>query len=699
MNLNTPIKEISGIGKAISSRLKKININKINDIIFHFPFRYKDFTKTTKIKDIIANTETNIIGYIELIQNKRSKTKKMSITEALISDGSGEIKVIWFNQPFITKNIKVGDKISLSGKIKNNFGENTMMSPNYEKIFSNNNTINTQGLIPQYHTTEKLTQKQIRTLINQVISLIKNIDDWMPIEIKKKLNLINLNDALTQIHFPKNTQSIKLAKNRLAFDELFLLQLKSQLIKKDIKSKKSQKINFKQKETKDFVNSLPFKLTNTQKKSTWEILQDMEKNKPMSRLLEGDVGSGKTLVAVIAMLNTSLNKKFTQSVLMVPTEILAEQHFNSISQILKKVKCSMNIKIGLLTKNKQKINFKSKIFEKSKKKELSNFITKKCKIIIGTHSIIQDKIKFKNLALVIIDEQHRFGVEQRKTLMKKSGNLKTTPHLLSMTATPIPRTLALALFGELDISIINELPTDRKKIITKVVPKEKRQDAYNFISEEINKKKQIFVICPLVDPSDKLELKSVSEEYQRLKHKIFPKKKIQMIHGKLKSKEKETIMQDFMDRKFDILVSTSVVEVGVDIPNATVIIIEGAERFGLAQLHQFRGRVGRNNFQSYCLLFTTTSDKEQSQRLKAMEKFNNGFELAKIDLKLRGSGDFYGTAQKGFPELKIANLLDYNLMNQAKIEAEKLINKDSNLKNYPILKEKYKNWKDKIHLE
>lgn len=695
MNLDTSIKEISGIGKAIGSRLKKINIIKVSDIIFHFPFRYEDFTETTAIKNVIADTEVNIIAYVELIQNKRSRAKRMSIIEALVSDGTGEIKVVWFNQPFIVRNLKIGDKVSLSGKIKNNFGENTMMSPSYEKVFDGNRIINTKGLIPQYHSTEKLTQKQIRTLVNKVIFLAKDVKDWMPTRIKKNLGLIDLNNALTQIHFPKNKQLIALAETRLAFDELFLLQLKSQLIKQELKTKTSQKIKFRQKDTKFFVDNLPFKLTDAQKKSAWQILQDIEKGMPMSRLLEGDVGSGKTLVAVIAMLNTALNKKFIQSVLMVPTEILAEQHFNSISKVLKKYK----IKIGLVTKDKQKINFKSKIFDEKKKKEKSNFITKECHIIIGTHSIIQDSIEFKNLALVIIDEQHRFGVEQRQTLIKKSGDIKTTPHLLSMTATPIPRTLALAFFGDLDISIIDEIPANRKVIITKVVPKEKRKDAYDFIAKEIDKKRQIFVVCPLIDSSDKLELKSAQEEYVLLKNKVFPKRRVEMIHGRLKSKEKEQIMQDFIDGKFDILVSTSVIEVGVDIPNATVMVIEGAERFGLAQLHQFRGRVGRDKFQSYCLLFASDSDKEKISRLRAMENYSDGFELAKIDLKLRGSGDFYGTEQKGFPELKMANLLDYDLMNQAKGEAEKIVAEDLELKNYPVLKEKYQKWRDAIHLE
>ena len=686
LKLNTEIIKIAGVGQTAAKRLEKLELKNLEDLLYHFPFRYDDFSKKTKINDLKANMQANIVGQIELIQNKRSARKRMNITEALISDQSGQIKVIWFNQPFITKNLKPGDNVSLAGKVELDFSGFTMKSPVYEKIVLGQ-TIHTQGIIPNYSLTSNITQKQIRFLIAKALKQSEKPEDWLPENIIKNQKLLFLSEAIEKIHFPKNQDDINLARRRIAFNELFLIQLQSQSVKYELKSALAAKLKFKEKEIKDFVASLPFQLTGSQKKSAWEILQDLKKDKPMARMLEGDVGSGKTIVALMALLTASLNK--TQSVLMAPTEILAKQHFASIGKLLAK----QNINICLLTNSEQKTNFsfpqeksktknKQKIFELIKKDEIN--------IIIGTHALIQEKLKFNNLALAIIDEQHRFGVEQRKILIEKSRNNKNNNfqlHLLSMTATPIPRSLALTIYGDLDISIINEMPPGRKTIITRVVAEKNREKAYEFIKKLISKKQQIFVICPLIDESDKLGVKSVKKEYEKLDKKIFPKLKIGLLHGRVKPKEKDKIMADFLANKINILVSTSVVEVGVDIPNASVMMIEGADRFGLAQLHQFRGRVGRGKHQSYCLLFTDSNSSKTLNRLGAMTKYTDGFSLAKIDLQHRGPGEVYGTAQKGFPELKVASLFDYELIKAAKHEAENIF-KNSGLNKFVKLKEK-----------
>ena len=696
LTLTSSIKEINKVGIATARQLKNINIEIVEDLLHYYPFRYDDFSAVANINSLKAGINANIVGHIELIQNKRSPRKKMNITEALISDSTGSVKAIWFNQPFISRSLRAGDKVSFSGKVDEDYSGAYLKSPNYEKIGENKGA-HTQGLVPNYHLTSGLTQKQLRFLMAQIINISERLVDWMPSEIKNNLALFDLKDAIKNIHFPQNKESLNKARKRLSFDELFLIQLRSQLIKQEFLEYKADPIKFLEKETKEFVKNLPFELTNDQKIAAWKILQGIEQKKPMSRLLEGDVGSGKTIVAVIAMLNTAFNKK--QSVLMVPTEILAKQHFNSICSLLKKT----GIKIGIITNSEKKLNYK----QDSKKDKVidSSFITQNSDIIIGTHALIQKNINFKNLSLAIIDEQHRFGVHQRKKLIEESDNKTTSPHLLSMTATPIPRSLALALYGDLDISIIREMPKGRKQIITQIIAETDRVACYQFIKEQIKEGRQVFVICPLIDVSDKLGVKSVKEEFEKLNNIIFKDLKIAMLHGRMKSQEKEEIMSAFADpntapdKKIDILVSTSVVEVGVDIPNASIIIIEGADRFGLAQLHQFRGRVGRGEHQSHCFLFSESNSQKTLDRLNALVSSNDGLALAQSDLKLRGPGEVYGTMQKGFLELKLASIFDYKLMRYAKDEISKLFNADSKLKKWPSLKEKVDEIQGEIHLE
>jgi ATP-dependent DNA helicase RecG len=699
MKLSSPLTQLKGVGDSLAKRLNLLGLNQTEDLLWYFPYRYEDFTHSTKIKDLLPDTAANVIGQIELIENRRAHHRKMYVTEALINDGTETLKVIWFNQPFIGKTLHVGDTVSLAGKAEDQ-GVLTMISPVYEKV-SSSALIHTAGLIPIYHRTEKISEKQLRFLISQVIDLSKNLPDPLPSETIEKLKLLPLSEAIKLIHFPKKWEDVEAARRRLAFDELFLLQLKSQLIKKERDKATAEVINFKEKDTKDFVDSLPFKLTDDQRQAAWTILGDLGQKKPMARLLNGDVGSGKTVVAIIALLNVALNNK--QGVLMAPTEILAQQHFNTISEML----ADLPLRIALLTNSYRLLNNTKSPANSAlpeKKSGARAAILKMIKageidIIIGTHALIQEEVKFKNLALAVIDEQHRFGVGQRKELMQKSGHQDLTPHLLSMTATPIPRSLALAIFGDLDISVIKQMPVGRQPIMTKIVPEEKRADAYNFIRQQINAGRQAFVVCPLIEESDLGGVKSVKEEFAKLDRAVFPEIKMAALHGKMKAKDKEEIMRGFLNNENKILVSTSVIEVGVDIPNATIMMIEGADRFGLAQLHQFRGRVGRGGSQSYCFLFPSSYNPHTNERLAALEKTNDGFALAQIDLKQRGSGEIFGTAQSGFPELKIATLWDYELMQQAQTEAIALLAADPEFKKSPALKQEMDIFEEKIHLE
>jgi len=685
--LNTPIENLTRVGKTTASRLKKLGIFTVLDLLYYFPFRYDDFSQLVKIKELVPNQIVSIKGKIILINNRRSHRKRMVITEALIEDGTGTIKVIWFNQPFLTKNLKVGDEIFLSGKVEfDNLGLQ-FISPAYEKI-TGQESLNTAKIVPVYPLTSNLTQKQLRFLINMALQSVKLIPEWLPADILAKQKLISLGLALKQVHFPKDFTNLEKARSRLKFDELFLIALQNQLLRQYLFQNSAPQIKFKEKEIKKFVNNLDFQLTADQKKAAWQILLDLEQVKPMNRLLEGDVGSGKTIVAALAILNVALNSY--QAVLMAPTEILAKQHYNSLIKFFKNFK----IKIALLTHSEKILNQEENL---SKIEVLDKIKNGEIDLIIGTHALIQDEVEYKNLGLIIVDEQHRFGVEQRKKIKDKNKGQKL-PHFLSMTATPIPRSLALILYGGLDLSMIKEMPKGRKKIITRLISEQNRFKAYQFIRQEIKSGRQVFVICPLIDPSDKLGVKSVTEEFKKLDKEVFPDLKIGLLHGKLKAKEKEGIMKEFKANKIKILVSTSVIEVGIDIPNATIMMIEGAERFGLAQLHQFRGRVGRGEYQSYCFLFTANGAPKTLERLEALVKSNDGFALAEYDLQFRGPGEVYGTRQSGLPDLQIATLNDLELINLTKQEAKEFL-ENNNLADFPLLKARLEEVKMTNHLE
>jgi ATP-dependent DNA helicase RecG len=645
----------------------------------------------------------------------------MSVVEVVVeTQDSTLLKAVWFNQPFILETLKEGTHVRLSGKLTLDKKKFCMSSPAWEK--SSREMTNTGRLIPVYGETKGITSKWIRWQIKTLLPLAKNIPDALSDEIRKKYNLYDLSTALGQIHFPDNQEKLIRAQKRFAFQEMFLMQLKTIQTRKNWEGKKSFDISFDEKLIQEFVKKLPFKLTNAQRKATFEILKDLERPHPMNRLLNGDVGSGKTIVAASSILQ-SVSAGY-QVALMAPTEVLARQHFESFCEIFK----NYDFEIALLTSSYKLVCCHPELVLESKKKMLKqvqhdkreDLLKKisngKINLVVGTHALIQKDVAFNNLALVIIDEQHRFGVSQRAALQNEidinDGNDKTIPHLLTMTATPIPRTLAIAFFGSLDLSVLDEMPKNRKSIITKVIPPSGREKIYEFIRSEIKKGRQIFVILPLIEESlseSMIDVKAVKAEHERLSRDIFPNFKLGLLHGKLKTKEKEDVMEKFKNREFNILISTSVVEVGIDIPNATVMMIENSERFGLTQLHQFRGRVGRGSEQSYCFLFTkensiltpvsTSASTSIPKRLKIMEKTNDGFKISEHDLLLRGPGQFFGKLQSGIPDIAMEHLSNVKLIKFASAEAKNLLATDPKLKKHPELQDALQKFCDNVHLE
>lgn len=691
MKLTHPVTSLNRVGAVLARRLTYLNIETIEDLLMYFPFRYEDFREVAAIDSLVGGETVTIKGTIELINNRRSSRRRKMITEAVISDGTEQLRVVWFGQPFIAKTLKVGDEVYLSGKIKDdNFGMQ-MVSPSYERVKIETST-HTARIVPMYHLTAGLTQKQVRHLVKQAIDHIEELTiiDWLPEEILKKTKLVDLKTAITQIHFPDSDKDRRNAESRLKFDELFIMQLRAEMIRQSIKTAKADSVEFKETEIRKFVDALPFELTKDQKISAWEIFQDIEKSVPMNRLLEGDVGSGKTVVAAMVMYLVVLNNM--QSAIMAPTEILAVQHFESLTKLY-----GSTIRVGLLTRSECKLlnlEFTEKT-KKGKREELIEMInTGKIDVLVGTHAILTDKINFKSLALVIVDEQHRFGVEQRKKIRNQSGKKNTTPHFLSMTATPIPRSFALTMYGDLDISIIKQMPAGRKVIKTRLVQPNSRSAAYDFIQDQIKEGRQAFVICPLIEDTKDTEKKSVLQEYKKLSEEIFPNLNVSFLHGKMKARDKDATMNAFAAGEIDILVSTSVVEVGVNIPNASVMMIEGSERFGLAQLHQFRGRVGRSSHQSYCLLFTDSDGMGVNDRLQYFENTSDGFALAEYDLQIRGPGSVYGTHQSGMEQFRLATMKDVDIIKLARDMA-----RDIDFEKYINLKEKVSDWEKEVHLE
>jgi len=651
--------------KLYATRLEKLNITTFYDFLFHLPSRYEDYSVISKIAEIQSGETVTIQGQVlEMKTNYLRGGRIKNMQKALVTDGTGTIELTWFNQPFLTQTILPNTQISASGKA-DRFGRSknlSLQSPEYEVLFNNNPPIHTGRLIPVYPETQGVSSKWLRRQIFTILTQHANeLNEYLPETILQQNHLMGFMEAIQAIHFPKDLETAEKAKERLAFDELFLMQLAANKRRSEWQ-KKQKGLQFEikkyQKQINNCINSLPFKLTNAQQKALDSIMNDLQKETPMNRLVQGDVGSGKTVVAATAMYEAYLNGY--QSVLMAPTEILAQQHYATVSKFLE----PLGVKVSLVTGNKKLLASDSQF-----------------SILIGTHAVLSEKIMFGKLGLIIIDEQQRFGVEQRSTIRQKGDN----PHLLTMTATPIPRTVALTMYGDLALSYLNEMPHGRKQIKTWLVPPEKRNGAYSWIRKEINENhSQAFIICPFIEPSETMQtVKAVNQEYELLKKEVYPDLKLGLLHGRQKGKEKDEILQQFRNGDFQILVATPVVEVGIDIPNATIIMIEAAERFGLAQLHQLRGRVGRGDKQSYCLLFTDNKTAQTNARLKAMETTHSGAELAELDLKLRGPGNLYGTAQHGVPKLKAASFSDTLLIQKAKIAADRVF---PDLSSYPQLK-------------
>lgn len=693
MLLATPISALSRVGKTTVGKLRRLSLKTAEDLLRYYPFRYEDFRQLVAIKDLKEGMMATVRGQIELIANRRSFKSRKIVTEGLVRDDSGTARVVWFNQPFITKLLKPGDIIFLSGTVKGDMLGAQLVSPLYEKD-SGEDTTNTARLIPVYPTTAGLTQKQIRALTKQVVALAAGLPDPLPEKIIEQYDLLSLASALEGIHFPSSPEHLKAATDRLKFDELFFVQLAAESARAKRLSVAAPSLTFHENEIKEFVAKLPFALTKTQKIATWEILQNIASPTPMNRLLSGDVGSGKTVVAALALYNTALGGY--QGALMAPTEILANQHFESITKLLP------TLPVVLFTRSQWFLSKDGTIEELSKSELKKSIKTGRAIVIIGTQALLGEGVDFKKLGLVIVDEQHRFGVAQRKLIKEKD----TGVHFLSMTATPIPRSLALMVYGDLDVSIISELPPGRKRIISRLVEPMNRQKAYTFIEEQIKKGRQAFVVCPLIEespanvgagrPPSGNDKKSVTSEYEKLSKQVFPALSVGYLHGKMKSAEKEVIMSKFKEGKIQVLVATSVIEVGMHIPNASVMMIEGAEKFGLAQLHQFRGRVGRSEHQSYCLLFTDSESQIAKERLRYFETHHDGFSLAEKDLEMRGPGEVYGTEQSGMQQLRLATLVDRDLIKKAR-DAAKLVAHE--IAKWPLLQKKSIQTEKTIHLE
>lgn len=658
MDLQTPLTELPGIGPSYSRRLSKLNINTVEDLINHYPFRYDDYSKISPIVGVKIGDQVTLKGEVWQIKNSYTKFGKV-ITKAILNDGTGSIELTWFNQSYLTKVIKEGNSLHAAGKITTFAGKPTIITPDWEKW---DRSIHTGRLVPIYPETAGVSSKYLRTLISKIFPALKNqIEEFLPKSIKN--GLLDLSPAIERIHFPKNWQDVAQARDRLAFNELFLVQLATQQARFLWSHKpvvKAWKVD--QKMIKDFTHRFKFELTAAQKRVISEITTDLQGQHPMNRLLQGEVGSGKTVVAAIAIYLAQLNG--FKSLFMAPTEILAWQHYQTLKTYLE----PLNISVGLYTGSRK--------FTKDK--------AAKPDVIIGTHALLSEKIKPENVGLVIVDEQHRFGVEQRALLRQKGA----APHLLTMTATPIPRTVALTVYGDLDLSIIDELPKGRQVVETHLVPEGKRADAYKFITDKVKAGDQAFIITPLIEESETLtSTKAAKAEFEKLKQ-VFTNIKVGLLHGRMKSAEKESVINDFKNNQVQILVSTSVVEVGMDIPNATIMLIEGAERFGLAQLHQLRGRIGRGNKKSYCLLFTDAQTEGEIRRLKYLEHTFDGLKLAELDLKIRGGGQIFGSAQHGRLDFFFASLKDLELIEKTKSQAAKILQEDPKLDNYPKLRAK-----------
>lgn len=662
MNLVSPLERVKGVGEKTGEQFALAGLHTIGDLITFLPRGYEDFSHVTKIINIDPGKAT-IQAHVEKIAT-RPVRRGLRITTATLVDDTGKLQAVWFNQPYRESQLKSGEEFYFSGEFEFSYNRYQLSNPSAEKV--SEVPVQTDRILPIYRSIKGLKSTLVRKILDELRPFITMLPETLPLSIIEKEKLVSRSEAVGAMHFPKSPKDIETARERLAFEELFELLLASQLNRQENAKLEGWHIPFDQAVVKSFVEQLPFTLTGAQRLAAWEILQDFEKKVPMNRLLQGDVGSGKTVVAGLAA-RQAAHEGF-QTALMAPTEILASQHAETLQKLLS----PFGVTVGLLTGS----------VKGTARKELYKAIASgDVQVLVGTHALIQETVHFQKLGFVVIDEQHRFGVKQRQELLKKSEHM---PHLLAMTATPIPRSLSLTVYGELDISILNELPKGRLPIKTKIWSPNSRAQLYSLVDSEITAGRQAYVICSLIDNNPDNEIKSVQAEFKKLQNSVFKHLRIGLLHGKLKPNEKDEVMGRFARGQLDILVSTTVVEVGVDVPNATVMIIEDADRFGLSQLHQLRGRVGRSSHQSYCYLITSTSAKP-SERLREVEKSNDGFYLAEVDLKLRGPGEIYGRAQHGALNLQIATLADTKLIARAQHQAKAFIASGEDLLKYKEL--------------
>jgi ATP-dependent DNA helicase RecG len=722
LNLEDKLETVFRIDARQKSALAKLSLRTVRDLLYYFPSRYTDISEIRRINTLSPGETVTILGAVSGLKTKKGFKSKIPMGQAVLSDLTGSINIVWFHQPYLAKMLKEGATVRVTGKISESKSYGlTLTNPEIKKedilpvdlhdsLFSANGGPEHQYGYPVYAESKGITSKWIYYAIKKILreDCVRNMADYLPDEIIKNYNLPALHSALVWIHLPQKKEHADIARKRFAFEEIFFIQLKRQQERKAYDELFSYKLVIPEKDIKDFISRFPFTATRAQTNAIISILDDFKKDKPMSRLVEGDVGSGKTFVAATVAYAVIKNRPAGQNfgnlqvAYMAPTEVLATQLFENFINYFEHT----GISVALITGSGcRKFPSKSAHWENGKQVKTWTTISRnqllkwikngEIPIVIGTHALISKSVEFEDLGLVIIDEQHRFGTNQRMKLAKKEGH---APHYLSMTATPIPRTLALTIYGDLDLSVIDEMPAGRKKVITEIVPENKRQEAYEKIKKELHDGRQLYVICPKIeeDPyptspllrgrsGGGLDVKSVTSEAKRLKKDIFPEYRIEIMHSKMTKQKKEKIMQDFYNHEIDILVSTSVIEVGVNVPNATSIIIEGAERFGLAQLHQLRGRVIRSTYQSYCYLFADAKSDKTIDRLKALTKASNGFELAELDLSLRGAGLLSGDKQWGITDLGMEAIKNIKMVEAARAEAIKLIEKDKDLKSLPYL--------------
>ena len=676
LELRDDVTMMKGVWKKMLPRLHKLDIKTVGDLVQLFPNKYNDFSVRRTVSQLVpGDGQTAILTVWEARQTMLGRQKS---TQATLSDETGNIRATWFNNPWVASQLKHGAKVALSGKVKVFMGGLVFESPEYEILQGDDDLLHTGRLVPVYPATKGLSQRVLRPLIKRALdATLERFEEFLPEDLRHRVGLIGLREAMRQIHYPDDRDAENAAKRRLAFDELFLIQMSMIRRRNDWREdNRGVQVSVDMDVVESFLASLPFDLTGAQNRSLREALGDMSSDRAMSRLLQGDVGSGKTVVAAAAMLAAVKDGK--QAALMAPTEILAEQHFLTVGGLLSGARHDpsggyiQRLDVNGLDR-KLTVALLLGAHRKRVRDDLYSLISAgMVDIVIGTHALIQEGVDIPNLALAVIDEQHRFGVKQRAALREKGER----PHLLAMSATPIPRSLALTVYGDLDVSVIDEMPPGRQPAQTHFVENERRDSAYAHIRNEIMRGRQAFVVCPLIEESEAIQTTAAQEEYARLSESVYPDFSVGLLHGRMSLQEKEEIMESFKEREIDILVSTTVVEVGIDVPNATVMLIDGAERFGLSQLHQLRGRVGRGEYQGWCLLLSESPGVEAVRRLKLLERISDGFKLAEEDLKLRGPGDYLGTRQSGLPALRIAEVTDYETLRLARREAESALSID-----------------------